>query len=76
MEKICPIPLDNIFVTASGHQKVQAISELGIFGVILARGNDVIENYSAGHLLRSKSHEHNDGGIGSGLAVLDSPFLV
>ncbi|CAK8684764.1 unnamed protein product [Clavelina lepadiformis] len=67
MEKICPIPLDNIFVTASGHQKVQAISE---------RGNDVIENYSAGHLLRSKSHEHNDGGISSGLAVLDSPFLV
>ncbi|XP_076825479.1 glutathione synthetase-like [Clavelina lepadiformis] len=76
MEKICPKPLDNIFVTASGHQEVQAISELGTFGVILARGKDVIENYFAGHLLRSKSHEHNEGGIGSGLAVLDSPFLV
>ncbi|XP_076810292.1 glutathione synthetase-like [Clavelina lepadiformis] len=55
--------------------KVQVISELGTFGVILARGNDVIENYSAGHLLRSKSHEHNDGGIDNGLSVPDSPFL-
>ncbi|CAK8684781.1 unnamed protein product [Clavelina lepadiformis] len=76
MEKICPKPLDNIFVTASGHQKVNAISEFGTYGVILARGTEIIENYSAGHLLRSKSHEHNDGGVAAGVAVLDSPLLV
>ncbi|CAK8684770.1 unnamed protein product [Clavelina lepadiformis] len=45
------------------------------FAGFYERGNDVIENYSAGHLLRSKSHEHNDGGIDNGLSVPDSPFL-
>ena len=32
-------------------------------------------NESAGNLLRTKSIHHNDGGVASGLAVLDTPYL-
>ncbi|OMH84435.1 Glutathione synthetase [Zancudomyces culisetae] len=67
-----------------------SISELGIFGVYLSieDGNDtdngkstpfqqqsVVINKVAGHLLRSKSSNENEGGVAAGFAVLDSPIL-
>lgn len=54
----------------------QAISELGIFGGFLGTAEKVITNKATGFLLRSKSIEHNDGGVAAGVACLDSPWLV
>lgn len=40
------------------------------------RGKDMVMNECVGHLLRTKSSEHADGGVAAGVAVLDNPLLV
>lgn len=52
------------------------ISELGIFGVIIGNSKEIFQNSSAGHMLRTKLHYVNEGGVAAGLGALDSPFLV
>lgn len=37
---------------------------------------DMVMNECVGHLLRTKSSEHADGGVAAGVAVLDNPLLV
>lgn len=39
------------------------------------KGADVVMNECVGHLLRTKSSEHADGGVAAGVAVLDDPLL-
>lgn len=36
----------------------------------------MVMNECVGHLLRTKSSEHADGGVAAGVAVLDNPLLV
>lgn len=36
----------------------------------------MVLNKCAGHLLRTKSSEHADGGVAAGVAVLDNPLLL
>ncbi|KAI3357189.1 hypothetical protein L3Q82_015652 [Scortum barcoo] len=40
------------------------------------KGKDMVMNECVGHLLRTKSSEHADGGVAAGVAVLDNPLLV
>ncbi|KAF3860039.1 hypothetical protein F7725_000294 [Dissostichus mawsoni] len=37
------------------------------------KGEDMVLNECVGHLLRTKSSEHSDGGVAAGVAVLDNP---
>uniref|UniRef100_H2ZCI3 Glutathione synthetase n=1 Tax=Ciona savignyi TaxID=51511 RepID=H2ZCI3_CIOSA len=76
MEKIQPPVQDNYIVHNHEYNPAKTVSELGIFGVFLTDGDKMINSCTVGHLLRSKSNEHDDGGVGAGVAVLDSPFLV
>ncbi|XP_018798619.1 PREDICTED: glutathione synthetase-like isoform X2 [Bactrocera latifrons] len=55
---------------------VDLVSELGIFGVILGDVDNVICNYQAGHMLRTKLSTANEGGVAAGLGALDSPYLL
>ncbi|XP_059914357.1 glutathione synthetase [Gadus macrocephalus] len=57
-------------------QPSQCLSELGVFGVYVRQGTDMVMNECVGHLLRTKSSEHADGGVAAGVAVLDNPLLV
>jgi len=52
-----------------------AISELGMYSVALFDDGEEIVNHHAGHLLRTKLANVNEGGVASGFAVLSSPFL-
>lgn len=58
------------------------ISELGVFGTVLFgkvdRGDTLQVKYekSAGHLLRTKGRESDEGGVAVGYSVIDSPLLV
>ncbi|MBW0462859.1 hypothetical protein O181_002574 [Austropuccinia psidii MF-1] len=59
----------------------EVISELGIFGVCLFKrdcldGANLIHNIEAGHLLRTKNCENDEGGVASGFSCLDSPLMV
>ncbi|NWZ00087.1 GSHB synthetase, partial [Loxia curvirostra] len=77
MDKIKPQPALNYLLRA--HSPLQAskcISELGIFGVYVRQGQELVLNQAPGHLLRTKAIEHADGGVAAGVAVLDTPYLV
>ncbi|PKU35504.1 hypothetical protein llap_14192 [Limosa lapponica baueri] len=77
MDKIKPQPAMNYLLRAHSPLQVsECISELGIFGVYVRRGKEMVMNEAAGHLLRTKATEHADGGVAAGVAVLDTPFLV
>ncbi|XP_043261242.1 glutathione synthetase-like [Colletes gigas] len=50
--------------------KVQElVSELGIFGVIIADENNVYVNKQGGHMLRTKLATANEGGVSTGLGA-------
>jgi glutathione synthase len=57
------------------------VSELGIYGICLfdgrrKEGKRIVLNEEAGHLLRTKGRESDEGGVAVGFSVVDSPFLV
>ncbi|XP_034123475.1 glutathione synthetase isoform X1 [Drosophila guanche] len=55
---------------------VDMVSELGIFGVVIGDADQIIHNYQAGHMLRTKLSTANEGGVAAGLGALDSPYLI
>lgn len=54
----------------------ELVSELGIFGVIIADKNNIFVNKQSGHMLRTKLATANEGGVATGQGACDSPFLV
>lgn len=68
-----PQGLQNLLVRASDMKPKlgQVVSELGIYGVCLFRDTgeggadsaELLENYPAGHLLRTKGRESDEGGV-------------
>ncbi|TDH11075.1 hypothetical protein EPR50_G00080430 [Perca flavescens] len=77
MDKIHPAPVQNYLLRRDGPLKISnCLSELGVFGTYVRQGKDMVMNECAGHLLRTKSSEHSDGGVAAGVAVLDNPLLV
>lgn len=78
MDKIQPPVAKNYIVRAELSQPVLAdvVSEIGFFGILISRGDEILVNREVGHLMRTKSIDHQDGGVCSGRANLDSPYLV
>uniref|UniRef100_A0A670K274 Glutathione synthetase n=1 Tax=Podarcis muralis TaxID=64176 RepID=A0A670K274_PODMU len=77
MDKIKPLPALNYLLRAHSPLKVsECVSELGIFGVYVRLGQDLVVNKHVGHLLRTKAVEHADGGVAAGVAVLDTPYVI
>ncbi|KAF6223627.1 hypothetical protein HO133_000470 [Letharia lupina] len=61
----------------------EVIGELGVYGVCLWRhGRDekgereILENWEAGHLLRTKGRESEEGGVAAGFGAVDSVCLI
>ncbi|XP_071331656.1 glutathione synthetase-like [Trachinotus anak] len=77
MDKIHPTPTHNYLLRRDTPLQISnCLSELGVFGVYVRQGKDMVMNECVGHLLRTKSSEHSDGGVAAGVAVLDNPLLV
>merc|ERR1719362_41266 len=53
-----------------------SVGELGIFGTLVCDGRRQLRNDACGHLLRSKAHCTNQGGVFVGNAVVDAPLLM
>ncbi|KAL1418464.1 hypothetical protein MTO96_005710 [Rhipicephalus appendiculatus] len=71
-----PITTNYIVRPIDEASQCNVVSELGIFGVILGDQYELIENYEAGHIVRTKMTGMSEGGICAGFASLDSVFLV
>lgn len=52
------------------------VSELGIYGSVVANGSDIISNRASGYLVRSKKYGTNEGGVASGFAGISSLLLL
>ena len=77
MERVFPKAHDVALLREGQPQSGSGICELGIYSVFLGDGaNPALLNKAAGHLLRTKLDGVNEGGVASGFACLDSPFLT
>lgn len=77
MDKIRPCPVQNYLLRPGAPLSLSTcLSELGVFGAYVRHGKEMVMNECVGHLLRTKSSEHADGGVAAGVAVLDNPLLV
>lgn len=77
MDLITPPVTTNYIVRPGSTVKLaNVVSELGIFGVILGDQDEVLKNYEAGFIVRSKTTGTSEGGISAGYGALDSLLLV
>jgi len=82
MELIEPPALRNSIFRNGEVKSGEVIGELGVYGVCLwrngedSRGGEVLENWEAGYLLRTKGRESEEGGVAAGFGAVDSACLV
>lgn len=76
MQRIFPAVNTSYLIRDGVWRTAKTISELGIFGTYLRNGNKEILNKQAGHLVRSKVADSDEGGVAAGYGVLDSPYLT
>ncbi|MEQ2164740.1 hypothetical protein GOODEAATRI_009909 [Goodea atripinnis] len=70
-----PQVVEQIRSTFTGLYTLDMVSK-GYFFLANPQGEHMVMNECVGHLLRTKSSEHTDGGVAAGVAVLDNPLLV
>ena len=76
MQRIRPAITPETPILKNGvESRIDAISELGIYGYILASNDKVLANETCGWLLRTKPVECDEGGLITGYSVLDCPSL-
>lgn len=79
MEQIVP-PMTKSYIIRPHQQipkePVDLVSELGVFGVIIATKDEILYNKQTGHMFRTKLSTANEGGVAAGLGALDSPYLI
>lgn len=78
-----PSGVRNLLVRGgSSAPAAEVVSELGVLGVALFRSGPeegqvkMLRNVEAGHLLRTKNSESDEGGVAVGISCLDSPYLI
>ncbi|KAI9204173.1 glutathione synthase [Polychytrium aggregatum] len=76
MDLIQPPRMQNVMVRNAEIIPSEVISELGIYGIWVSEGSVCHLNEAAGHLLRTKKSDSNEGGVAAGFAVIDSPLLL
>ncbi|KAF2796320.1 glutathione synthase [Melanomma pulvis-pyrius CBS 109.77] len=83
MEMIEPPPLRNAILRNGELHKGGVIGELGVYGVCLWKnGSDggdtgeILQNFEAGYLLRTKGDQSEEGGVAAGFGAVDSCCLV
>ncbi|XP_067652118.1 glutathione synthetase-like [Haliotis asinina] len=77
MERIFPKAHKNYLVSPGRSFVLSDVtSELGIYGVYIGSATEEKMNMQCGHILRTKLLGTDEGGLCSGHACLDTPFLV
>jgi glutathione synthase len=81
MEMIEPPEQQNTIFRSGELRSGGVICELGIYGACLWAAKpdgtrDIVENFEAGYLLRTKGDQSEEGGVAAGFGAVDSPCLV
>mmetsp|Transcript_7975 Transcript_7975/g.8124 ORF Transcript_7975/g.8124 Transcript_7975/m.8124 type:complete len:505 (+) Transcript_7975:214-1728(+) len=75
MQRIIPPVQESVLVREGKAEKTNCVCELGVFGVYLSVSGRIEINDCAGHLLRVKPQQADEGGVNAGYSVLSSPLL-
>mmetsp|Transcript_18669 Transcript_18669/g.34588 ORF Transcript_18669/g.34588 Transcript_18669/m.34588 type:complete len:473 (-) Transcript_18669:100-1518(-) len=77
MKRIFPVQVPALMAKKGKTQSVEALQELGVYGVFISDGSgQPLVNEHAGHLLRTKQVGVDEGGVATGFSCIDSPWLV
>ena len=77
MQRIFPRAQESVLVRRGRPTAGPALSELGLYSTFVrAPSGRVLLNSPAGHLVRTKLHGVNEGGVAAGFAVLSSPLAA
>ena len=81
MERITPPTIPFSALKNGNLEHTQGMSELGIFSYVFTKNtndgkHEVLKQDMMGTLVRTKGSHCNEGGVNSGYAVVDSPFIV
>jgi glutathione synthase len=86
MELIQPPAVRNIIFRNGELRSGEVVGELGVFGVCLWDSNrrdghdsskaQILHNFEAGWLLRTKGRESEEGGVAAGFGAIDSVCLI
>lgn len=82
MELIEPPTLRNSIFRNGQVMSGEVIGELGVYGLCLWHhgkehtGSNILENWEAGYLLRTKGRDSEEGGVAAGFGAVDSVCLV
>lgn len=78
MELITPPPVSNLILRKGKVEQGGVICELGIYGACLwnQTTGELLHNEEAGHLLRTKGDQSEEGGVAAGFGCMDSCCLV
>ncbi|XP_071394967.1 glutathione synthetase-like isoform X2 [Centroberyx affinis] len=76
MDRIRPKVEHNVLLRRGLPLQLSSVCyEIGVLGAYVRHGGEMVLNEVAGQILRTKSIEHGDGGICSGVSVFDSPLI-
>ena len=76
MEKINPPEYETMVLKNDELVLQKVVSEFSVYGVILSDDAKYYLNKSVGFLVRTKDANQNEGGIMTGVAAVDIPFLI
>lgn len=76
MERILPKVNHGYLIRNAELIEKDVVSELGIFSTYIENHNKVINNECTGHIVRTKPIGVDEGGVATGYATLDSPYLI
>ncbi|XP_040009735.1 glutathione synthetase-like [Xiphias gladius] len=77
MDRIRPRTEQNILLRKGLPLKLASVCyEIGVCGAYLRHGQEMVLNEAVGHILRTKSVEHNDAGIIGEVTVFDNPLNI
>ncbi|XP_071823760.1 glutathione synthetase-like isoform X2 [Apostichopus japonicus] len=78
MDRIIPHSVKN-YVIRPGYSHTETadyVSEFGFYGSFVSLDDKVLLNKAAGHQVRTKQKNQDEGGVAVGVSSLNSPFLV
>ena len=76
MQRIAPPIHRAVLLRDGAAREADTLSELGVYSVLVRQGGRIVLSQGAGHLVRTKTAESDEGGVAAGYGVLDSPILV
>lgn len=76
MERLIPAPHPALLVQGGQAREVEAVSEIGFFGVCAAENEVERINTAAGYLVRTKEQGTLEGGVSAGYGYLDSLLMT